>query len=268
MDHPRTRASRRRSLIAALMITMTQLHPAGAAAQEADPLPTKPDSIRFPNTEAGEFTPARGFDIIKTDRGSLNISMYGLFRYINQTPADQTFTDHLGTVRDVSARNDLNWHRTFIWMTGFFYDRRLRYNITAWGLGTTQQTLMFGNLQYLVADWLTLGVGIAPNLTARSLQGSWPFWPGSDRQMAEEFFRGGFSSGFWVTGNVTPRLAYTLSLNNNLSQLGAVQSNDTTRDVFAAMASTLTVLRVSHVPLSPMPGGELIYAVTKTSFAS
>jgi hypothetical protein len=200
-----------------------------APAQDADPLPTKKDSVKFPNTEAGEFTPARGFDIIKTERGSLNVSAYGLFRFINQNPAGQTYLDHLGRVRSVSPRNDLNWHRGFVWLTGFFHTPKFRYNVTVWGLGTTQQTLVFGNLQYLAADWFNVGVGIAPNLTARSLQGSWPFWAGSDRQMAEEFFRGGFSSGLWVTGEALPRLWYTLSLNNNLSQLGATQPNDTTR---------------------------------------
>jgi hypothetical protein len=65
-----------------------------------------------------------------------------------------------------------------------------------------------------------------PNLTARSLQGSFPFWAAFDRQMAEEFFRGGFSSGAIVTGEMLPRLDYTLSVNNNISQLGVVQAND------------------------------------------
>lgn len=230
MSHP-CRCARRRALAIALAIAAHLSGARTAAAQEADPLPTKKDSVRFPNTEAGEFTPGRGFDVIKTEKGSLNISAYGLFRYVNQTPAGQTYTDHLGRVRPVKPRNDLNWHRGFVWLTGFFHDPKFRYNVTVWGLSTTQQTLVFGNLQYLAADWFNVGVGMAPNLTARSLQGSWPFWAASDRQMAEEFFRGGFSSGAWVTGEVLPRLWYTLSLNNNLSQLGATQANDTTRDL-------------------------------------
>src|SRR5688500_20223722 len=69
-------------------------------------------------------------------------------------------------------------------------------------------------------------MGVAPNLTARSLTGSWPFWAAADRQMSEEFFRGGFSSGFWITGEALPRLQYTLSINNNISQLGVSQAND------------------------------------------
>ena len=197
-------------------------------AQEADPLPAKKDTtLKFPNTIAGEFTPGAGFDIVKTRMGSLNISGYGLFRYISQTPASQTYVDHLGRVLDVNPRNDVNWHRTMIWLTGFFYDPRFRYNITLWSLPTTQQTLLFGNLQFRAADAFTVGVGIVPSLTARSLQGSWPYWAASDRQMSEEFFRGGFSSGIFATGEVLPRFFYTVSITNNISQLGVTQANDT-----------------------------------------
>src|SRR4051812_39460848 len=222
-----TRPVRLRPAFVMMFVACTWLSTA-VRAQEADPRPVTADTTkRFPNTTAGEFTPAQGFDIIKTDRGTLNISMYGLFRYVNQTPGDQTFLDHLGRVRQVNTVNSLNWHRTMIWLSGFFYDPKFRFNITGWSLATTQQTLLFGNLQYLASPYVNFGVGIAPSLTARSLQGSWPFWAASDRQMAEEFFRGGFSSGFWITGLALPRLTYNVSINNNISQLGVVQSNDT-----------------------------------------
>lgn len=204
-----------------------------ARAQEADPQPEERDTTAFPNTTAGEFTPAAGFDLVRTSRGTLNISVYGLFRYVNQSPGGQTFTDHLGRLRDVNPRNDLNWHRTFAWLTGWFYTPRFRYNISLWSLGATQQSLLFGNLQYRAATWLVLGAGIVPNLTARSLQGSFPFWAAADRQMAEEFFRGGFSSGFFVTGKVHPTLSYILSVNNNISQLGVTQANDTRDMMFS-----------------------------------
>src|SRR6188508_2207028 len=61
----------------------------------------------YTNTIAGEFTPAKGFDIAKTKVASLNISFYGLFRYMNQLPGDQDFIDHLGNGRAVKTRNDL-----------------------------------------------------------------------------------------------------------------------------------------------------------------
>ena len=228
MRHNHMRVPRHCAAAIVVLSMLSIASPRAAGSQEADPQPATRDTAQaFPNDIAGELTPARGFDIIRTKRGSLNISMYGLFRYINQNPAGQIFTDHLGREREVKPRNDLNWHRTFVWLTGFFYDPKFRYNISLWALPTTQQTMLFGNLQYRVNKALGFGVGIAPNLTARSLQGSWPFWAAADRQMAEEFFRGGFSSGFWVTGELLPRLSYTLSVNNNISQLGVVQANDT-----------------------------------------
>lgn len=222
------------ALIAGLLLVL----PPGLSGQEEagrDPSDTAfvNDSV-YATSIAGEFRPAKGFDIIRTSRASLNISFYGLFRYMNQTPGNQTFTDHLGQVRPVKARNDLNWHRTFVWLTGFFYVPRFRYNISLWSLPTTQQTLLFGNLQYKFSQAIGVGVGISPNLTARSVQGSWPFWGSSDRQMAEDFFRGGFSSGFFVTGQPLQRFWYTASVNTNISQLGTTAANDSRDMAYSA----------------------------------
>ena len=199
--------------------------PVTAGEQDSTAAKAKEESYR--NEISGELTPGKGFDLFKSKRGSLNISFYGLFRYVNQLPASQTFTDHLGRERDVKSNNMINWHRTFVWLTGHFYDPRFRYNISLWSLPTTQQTLLFGNLRYIVSRPLALGVGIGPNLTARSVQGSWPYWASSDRQMGEEFFRGGFSSSFFITGEPKSRLFYTAALTNNLSQLGVTSANDT-----------------------------------------
>jgi len=190
----------------------------------------------YGNETAGEFTPAKGFDIFKSKRASLNISCYGLFRYLNQMPGEQTFQDHLGNTRTVKARNDLNWHRTFVWLSGFFYDPRLKYTIAIWSLPTTQQTLVFGALRYTVSRPFTLGCGIGPNLTNRSTQGSWPFWAGSDRQMGEEALRGGFSSTFFITGEPVHKLYYTAAITNNLSQLGVTATNDTRDMGYSASA--------------------------------
>ena len=216
----------------AIVLGLLLAAPLAALAQDEAASPLSGDTTgtvpaeRYQNHIAGEFTPARGFDIIRTQRGSLNVSMYGLFRSLSQFPANQTFTDHLGRVRQVAARNDINWHRTFLWLTGFFYDPKFRYNITAWSLASTEQTLLFGNLQYRVSRPLTVAAGIGPSLTNRSLQGSWPFWAGSDRQMMEESLRGGFGSAFWITGQPIDRFYYTASINRSLSQIGVTAAND------------------------------------------
>ena len=191
-------------LVSAFFVTIAQ------AQDDAGPPPlpdtTKVNMDKYATSTRDSSPPASGFDIIRTDRGSLNISVYGLFRYLNQLPGEQTFQDHLGRERTVKTRNDLNWHRTMVWLTGFFYDPKFRYNITLWSLPSTQQTLLFGNLRYLWKPEITFGVGLGPNLTNRSMQGSWPFWAGSDRLMAEEFLRGGFASSAWITGNPISRV--------------------------------------------------------------
>jgi hypothetical protein len=99
--------------------------------------PTQKDKPTAPNTTAGELTPAKGFNLVQTEWGSLNISFYGLARYLNHLPANQTFIDHLGRERVVKTRNDINWHRTMIWLSGFALDPRLVYVITVWSLPTT-----------------------------------------------------------------------------------------------------------------------------------
>ena len=138
----------------------------------------------IPNITSGEFNPGRGFDIYKSKWGSLNLSVYGLLRYTNHLPGNQTFTDHLGRERPVETRHDIQWHRTFIWASGFFYTPKLRYVVSVWGLASTGQTLIFGNMQYQVHKALRIGAGIGPNLGTRSLQGPWPYMMATDRQMA------------------------------------------------------------------------------------
>ena len=224
-----------------LAVSLSAILPSRLAAQE-DPGRTAGDTSEvqdsvYQSSIAGEFRPAKGFDLVKTRRSSLNISFYGLFRYMNQMPGTQTFTDHLGRERTVKARADMNWHRTFVWLTGFFWEPKLRYNISLWSLPTTQQTLLFGQIQYHFSPYFSLGVGIAPNLTVRSVQGSWPFWGSSDRQMAEDFFRGGFSSGVYGVGKIGTEFYYTLSINTNISQLGVTASNDTRDFAYSASVS-------------------------------
>lgn len=189
----------------------------------------------FENTTAGEFTPGKGFTLFKTNLASLNISVYALARYINQMPGNQEFEDHLGRTRIADTRNDIWWHRTFVWFSGFFYTPKLRYTISVWGLTATNQVLIFGNLQYALNKGITLGVGIVPNVGTRSMQGPWPFFLSSDRLLAEEFFRPGFTSGAWLTGEPLPKFRYWAMVGNNLSQLG-ITASQMSRDLSTGLS--------------------------------
>lgn len=184
----------------------------------------------YANVASGEFTPGRGFDLVRTRFGSLNISMYMLARYLNQLPGHQTWQDHLGRDRDFVGRNDFFWHRTMIWFSGWVGTPKLTYAATVWTVFTTQQTLVYGNIQYKLNKHFQLGIGVGPNLSIRSMQGPFPFYFSTDRTMGEEALRGGFTNGVWLRGELLPKLTYQLMVGNNLSSLG-IKAGSLTRDL-------------------------------------
>jgi len=78
---------------------------------------------------------------------------------------------------------------------------------------------------YKFNDYVKVGIGITPNNCVRSLQGSFPFFTSTDRTMAEDGLRGGFTNGIFAMGQITPTLRYSMVLGNNLSILGIKASN-------------------------------------------
>ncbi len=139
-------------------------------------------------------------------------------------PAYQSYEDHLGRSTVSDTRNDIWWHRTIVWFSGFFYTPKFRYTISVWGLDATNQVLIFGNLQYAINKAFVPGVGIGPNLGTRTMTGPWPYFLASDRVLAEEFFRPGFTMSAWLTGEPISRFRYWVAVGNNLSQLGITAS--------------------------------------------
>jgi hypothetical protein len=184
----------------------------------------------YTNVATGELTPSRGFDLVRTKFGTLNISMYMLARYLNQLPGHQTWQDHLGRDRDFIGRNDFFWHRVMIWFSGWVGTPKLTYTATVWTVFTTQQTLVYGNLQYKFNKHFQAGIGVGPNLSVRSMQGPFPFYFSTDRTMGEESLRAGFTNGVWLKGEIVPKLSYHLMLGNNLSSLG-IKAQSLTRDL-------------------------------------
>ncbi|MEO8307472.1 MAG: hypothetical protein ABI616_05470 [Pseudomonadota bacterium] len=57
--------------------------------------------------------------------------------------------------------------------------------------------------------------------SVRSTEGQFPYWLGvDDRMTADEFFRGSYTTGVWVKGEITTTLKYMAMVANNLSTLG------------------------------------------------
>ena len=85
--------------------------------------------------------------------------------------------------------------------------------------------VLAGNLNYTFNKHLTLSAGINGLPGTRSIEGNFPFWLGVDsRMIADEFFRGSYTSGIWAKGAITDKLRYQVMLGNNLSTLGVPAS--------------------------------------------
>jgi hypothetical protein len=107
---------------------------------------------------------------------------------------------------------------------GWLFDERFRYLIFVWTNNTTQgeggQVVLAGWVSYTFSDLLTLGGGVDALPSTRSTTGNYPNWLRNDnRLMADEFFRGSYTTGLWVDGKFG-RFQYRLMAANNLSALG------------------------------------------------
>jgi len=192
--------------------------PPASTAQPAAPKQRPQPSERIESW--GEFQPGDGFLVGRSSAGELSISAYALLRYINQLPATQTFTDHLGNEHAVDARQDIYPHRVMVFFKGWLASPKLIYNIFLWTVNTTDQKNIFASMGYQFSRKFSLYAGINGLPGTRSVQGSHPFWLGHDRVMADEFFRPYFTNGVWAQGEIAPGFWYNAMVGNNMSSLG------------------------------------------------
>jgi hypothetical protein len=197
--------------------------PVAAAGEDTPQVPgegaSKPTEPEWPTWGVIDAT-GSGVVVHRSDVAELAVGAYALIRYINQLPAEQEFTDHLGNLRDIDTRNDIQFHRAMIHLRGWLLSPKARYQITVWTVMSTDQTTLYGFLGYQFHKRFNAYGGINTLGGTRSVMGSHPFWLANDRVMADEFFRPSFTGGFWVNGEVLPGLWYHVAIANNLSQLG------------------------------------------------
>jgi hypothetical protein len=67
-------------------------------------------------------------------------------RYLNTQDSDETFTDHLGVVRDVHTRNDITVNRAMFILGGYIFDPRLRYSFTVWTSAGAASIIVASNI--------------------------------------------------------------------------------------------------------------------------
>jgi hypothetical protein len=145
-------------------------------------------------------------------------------RYLNTLDSVDTFTDHLGVVRDVHNRNDITVNRSMFILGGYMFDPRLQYSLTVWTSAGAASIVVAGNIGWRFNKGLTVTGGYTGVPGSRSLVNTFPFFQPTDRSMADNFFRPGFTQGVWAAGEPLKGLSYLAFLGNGLNTLNITAS--------------------------------------------
>jgi hypothetical protein len=140
-------------------------------------------------------------------------------RYLNSLDSDETFTDHLGVVREVHTRNDITVNRSMFTFAGYMFDPRLQYALTVWTSAGAASIVVAGNIGWRFNQAITLTGGYTGVPGSRSLVNTFPFFQPTDRSMADNFFRPGFTQGLWANGEPLKGLSYLAFVGNGLNTL-------------------------------------------------
>ncbi|HEU4713188.1 MAG TPA: hypothetical protein VFS76_16570 [Pyrinomonadaceae bacterium] len=140
-------------------------------------------------------------------------------RYLNTLASVDTFTDHLGVVREVNKRNDITVNRSMFVFNGYIFDKRARYNLTVWTSAGAASIVVAGNIGWQFNKALTITGGYTGGPGSRSLVNTFPFFTATDRSMADNFFRPSFTQGIWANGEPVKNLHYLAFVGNGLNTL-------------------------------------------------
>ncbi|HEY5907667.1 MAG TPA: DUF3011 domain-containing protein, partial [Vicinamibacteria bacterium] len=192
-----------------------------------------------------QYVPNAGFRIISGEKGEIYIRLMSYARYLNQKGLDPTYEDSFGTTKGVQQRQDIQLNKFFLPFSGWFLTPKMRYYLYVWSSNPSQgdpaQVVGAGNLSYVFNRHVTFGAGITSLPSVRSTEGQFPYWLGvDDRLTADEFFRGSYTTGIWLKGELTTKFKYMAMLGNNLSTLGVSAAQiDNTIDTTALMLQWL-----------------------------
>ncbi|HMC55650.1 MAG TPA: hypothetical protein VKH19_10790 [Gemmatimonadaceae bacterium] len=166
-----------------------------------------------------------GLGVARTDQGELCVGIWTYMRYINQNSLHQSYTDAFGNTATIKRRQDIQNQKVTAFLRGWIFDPRLLFKVMIWtantSIGDPNQLAVGGILTWVFSPRMALALGAGPLPTARSTQMTFPNWLKVDhRTIADEFFRGSYSTGVWVTGEALPGVKYDVMLANNLSGVG------------------------------------------------
>ena len=155
-------------------------------------------------------------------------------RYLNTLNSNETFTDHLGVVREVHKRNDITVNRSMFIFAGYVFSPKLQYSLTVWTSAGAASIVVAGNIGWRFSKKLTITGGYTGVPGSRSLVSTFPFFQPTDRSMADNFFRPGFTQGVWANGELAKGLNYLVFVGNGLNTLNITANKIDTNLLTAA----------------------------------
>ena len=184
-----------------------------------------PTEVTQVKQSAPSYVPNAGFLLVDGENGQIYFRLFSYARYLNQRSLDPTYVDFFGKTHTIQLRQDMQLQKFFAPFSGWFMTPKFRYYLYVWSSNSSQgdpaQVVGAGNLSYTFNRFVSLGAGITSLPSTRSTEGQFPFWLGvDDRLTSDEFFRGSYTTGFWLKGEIYTKLKYMAMFANNLSTLG------------------------------------------------
>lgn len=191
----------------------------------AEPAKNPVDAFLKRSELAGTFKRDTGWVLVDEPFATEYLGLMTYARYLNQNALNPTYTDSFGRVIDIDRRNEVQLYKVSLQFKGWLFTPKFSHLIFIWTNNANQgegaQVAVAGFLRYQFAKWLSVSAGIMPLPTTRSTNYSFPKWLRHDnRVMADEFYRGSYTSGIDALGTIAPGLEYRAMIGNNLSTLG------------------------------------------------
>ena len=199
-----------------------------AAAAPADDqisrIEPAPEAQASPTTW-GSYAPGEGFTMVRSKYGEMRFNMVAYVRYLNQLGFKDSYTDAFGRTKTVLRQNNFELAKGQLTFTGWLIDPKFHYLLYVWSSNANQgqgaQVVIAGNLNYHFSDAFELFAGVHSVPSTRTTNRTFPNWLRNDnRTIADEYFRGSYTTGVWAQGTVAPGLGYRAMVANNLSTLG------------------------------------------------
>ncbi len=166
----------------------------------------------------------KGFILVESPEDAdmpfrLRLNHVSQFKYSNSMAVRRTFTTHLGVVKDVQRRNDVQLTRDVFYFSGYAFDKRLDFNILLYTSSATLSATAAGYAGWVFNKAFALRAGFFSLPSLRSMTGTYPYFAGTDRSMEVNYMRPGFTQGVWAEGEVAPGLRYLAMIGNSLNTL-------------------------------------------------